>query len=57
VTPDTAYNATVQTLAFDADLTDFSAPVGGTAFSTTWRTDASAEGWRLDFLSTRGLRY
>lgn len=52
--PDTAYNATVQTLAFDADLTDFSVPAGGTAFSTTWRTDASAEGSSLISLQHEG---
>jgi hypothetical protein len=43
----TSYNAIVQTLAFDADLTDFSSPAGGTNFSTTWRTDASADGSSL----------
>jgi hypothetical protein len=52
--PDTAYNAMVQSLAFDADLTDFSAPAGGTAFSTTWRTDASAEGSSLISLQHEG---
>jgi hypothetical protein len=41
--PNTSYNAIIQTLAFDADLTDFS-PAIGTNFSTTWRTDASADG-------------
>lgn len=45
--PDTAYNAIIQTLAFDADLTDFSTPAGGVTFSTTWRTDASAESQSL----------
>ena len=52
--PDTAYSATIQALAFDADLTDFSAPSGGTSFATTWRTDASAEGRELVSLQHEG---
>lgn len=40
--PNTSYNAIIQTLAFDADLADFS-PAVGMNFSTTWRTDASAK--------------
>jgi len=52
--PNTAYDALIQSLAFDADLTDFSAQTGGTAFSTTWRTDASAEGASLVSLQHEG---
>lgn len=45
--PNTAYDAIVQPLAFDADLTDFSAINAGVNFSAAWRTDASAEGTSL----------
>lgn len=51
--PSTAYDATVQALAFDASLTDFS-PAVGTNFSTAWRTDASAEGTSLISLQHEG---
>lgn len=40
---DTAYDAIVQPLAFDADLADFSAINAGVNFSSPWRTDASTE--------------
>lgn len=51
--PDTSYNAIIQPLAFDADLTDFS-PAVGMNFSTTWRTDASTDGSDLISLQREG---
>lgn len=51
---DTAYNALIETLAFDADLTDFSIPVGGSTFSAAWRTDASADAGNLISLQHEG---
>lgn len=50
----TAYDALVQSLAFDASLTDFSPPTGGTSFSQGWKTDASAEGSSLISLQREG---
>lgn len=52
--PNTAYDAIVQPLAFDADLTDLSAINAGVNFSQTWRTDASAEGSSLISLQHEG---
>jgi hypothetical protein len=52
--PNTAYDAQIQTLDFNADLTDFSDPVGGMAFSSSWRTDASLESGNLISLQHEG---
>jgi hypothetical protein len=52
--PDTAYDAQIQTLAYNADLTDFSDPVGGTTFSAPWRTDASLDAGSLISLQHEG---
>jgi hypothetical protein len=52
--PDTAYDATIQALAFDSSLTDFSPINSGTSFATTWRTDASADAGSLISLQHEG---
>jgi hypothetical protein len=52
--PNTAYDALVLALPYNADLTDFSAPASGTAFSTSWRTDASADAGSLISLQHEG---
>lgn len=52
--PNTAYDALVQSLPYNADLTDFTSPTGGTAFSTSWRTDASADAGGLISLQHEG---
>jgi hypothetical protein len=52
--PNTSYNALVQSLPFDGSLTDFTSPTGGAAFTTSWRTDASAEAGNLISLQHEG---
>lgn len=41
--PNTAYDAVVQDLPYNADLTDFSPLTGGTTYSATWRTTTGVE--------------